>query len=116
MKQKQPSVGSMSLFSLCLHSYVLSSSGKLEHAGCGSVERNKQQGRSGCEAGTYFMALDVSEKCQSKIHWPQEHSEIAAAFRRSKHGELCSVVCIYCICFCVCVCVCVYVCMYILLL
>ena len=50
---------SNSLFSLCLHSYELSSSGKLEHVGLGTWERNKQQGGSGYEAGTYFMVLDV---------------------------------------------------------
>ena len=53
---------SNSLFSLCLHSYVLSSSGKLELVGWGSNERNKQQGGSAYEAGTHFVALDVSEK------------------------------------------------------
>ena len=90
--------GSMnnSLFSLCLHSYVLSSSGKLELVGWGSGERNEQQGGPGYEAGTYFMALDVSEKYQSQIQWPLEHLEISVAFRWSKHGELCSVACIYC--------------------
>jgi len=82
---------SNSLFSLCLHSYVLSSSGKLEPAGWGSGERNKQQGGSGYEAGTHFMALDVSEKYQ-----PLEHLEISVAFRWYKYGELCSVACIYC--------------------
>jgi len=76
---------SNSLFSLCLHSYVLCSSGKLELVGCGSGERNKQQGASGYEAGTYFMALDVSEKYLSQIQWPLEHFEISLAFRRSKH-------------------------------
>jgi len=96
-------VGSMSnsLFSLCLHSYVLCSSGKLELVGWGSGERNKQQGGSGYEAGTYFVALDVSEKYQSQMQWPLEHLEISVAFRRSKHGELCSVACIYCVCVCV---------------
>jgi len=80
-------VGSMSnsLFSLCLHSYVLSSSGKLELVGWGSGERNKQQGVSGYEAGTHFMALDVSEKYQSQIKWPLEHLEIYLAFRWYKH-------------------------------
>ena len=96
-------VGSMSnsLFSLCLHSYVLSSSGKLELVGWGSGERNKQQGGSGYEAGTYFMALDVSEIYKSQIHWPIEHLEIPVVFRQSKHGELCSVACIYCVCLCI---------------
>jgi hypothetical protein len=64
---------SNSLFSLCLHSYVLSSSGKLELSGRGNGERNKQQGASGYEAGTYFMALDISEKYLSQIQWPLEH-------------------------------------------
>ena len=63
---------SYSLFSLCLHSYELSSSGKLELVGLGTGESNKQQGGSGYEAGTYVMALEVSEKYQSKIHWPLE--------------------------------------------
>ena len=47
------------------------------------------------------MALDVSEKYQSQIHWPLEHLEISVAFRQSKHGELCSVACIYFECVCV---------------
>jgi len=67
---------SKSLFSLCLHSYVLSSSGKLELVGWGSGERNKQQGGSWYEVGTHFMALDVSEKYQSQILWPLQHLEI----------------------------------------
>jgi len=96
-------VGSMSnsLFSLCLYSYVLSSSGKLELVGWGSGERNKQQGRSWYEAGTYFMALDVSEIYQSQICWPLEHLEIPLVFRWYKHVELCSVACISCVCVCV---------------
>ena len=49
------------------------------------------------EAGTHFVALDVSEKYQSQIQWPLEHLEISVAFRRSKHGELCNVACIYCV-------------------
>jgi len=53
---------SKSLFSLCLQSYVLSSSGRLELVWWGSGERNKQQAGSGYEAGFHFMALDVSEK------------------------------------------------------
>ena len=64
------------------------------------MERNKQQGGSGYEAGTYFMALDVSEKYQSPKHWPLEHLVISVAFIQSKHGELCSVACIYCVCLC----------------
>jgi len=83
---------SNSLLSLYLHSYVLSSSGKLECVGWGRGERNKQQGGSGYEAGTHFMALDVSEKFQSQIQWPLEQLEIA--FRRPKRGEVCSVACI----------------------
>jgi len=92
-------VGNMtnSLFSLCLHSYVLSSSAKLELVGWGSDERNKQQGGSEYAAGTHFMVLDVSKNYQSQIHWPLEHFEISVAFGRSKHGELCSVACIYCV-------------------
>jgi len=43
------------------------------------------------------MALDDSEKYQSQIQWPLEHLEISVAFRRSKHGELCRVACIYCV-------------------
>jgi len=86
---------SNSLFILCLHSYVLSSSGKLELVGWGHGERNKQQGGSGYEAGTYFMALYVSEKYQSQIRWPLEHLEISVAFRQSKHGEVCSIAYIY---------------------
>ena len=58
------------------------------------------------------MALDVSEKYQSQIQWPLEHSEISVASRRSKNGELCSVACIYCVCVYVCMCVCVYICTY----
>jgi len=96
-------VGSVSnsLFSLCLHSYVLSSSIKLELVGWGSGEKNKQRGRSGYEASTYFMALDVREKYHSQILWPLEHLVISVAFRQSKHGELCSFACIYCICLCI---------------
>ena len=51
---------SNSLFGLCQHIYVLSISSKLEHDGWGHGERNKQQGGSGYEAGTYFMALYVT--------------------------------------------------------
>jgi len=91
---------SNTLFSFCLHSYVLSSSGKLELFGWGRGERNKQQGGSSYEAGTYFMALYVSEKCQSLVHWPLERLGISAAFRWSKHDELCSVACICCVCLC----------------
>ena len=43
------------------------------------------------------MALDISEKYQSQIHCPPEHLEIFVAFRLSKHDELCSVACIYCV-------------------
>jgi hypothetical protein len=60
-----------------------------------ATERNKQQGGSGCEDGTHFVALDVSEKYQSQIQWPLEHMEVSVAFRQSKHGELCSVACTY---------------------
>ena len=41
------------------------------------------------------MALDVSEKYQSQIHWPLECLEISVPFRQSKYGELCSVACVY---------------------
>ena len=44
------------------------------------------------------MALDVSEKYQSQIHWPLEYLEISVPFRQSKYGELCSVACVYCVC------------------
>ena len=92
-------VGSMSnsLFSLCLQSYVLSSSGKLELVGWGSGERNKQQGRSGYAAGTHFVALDVSVKYQSQIQWPLEHLEIFVACRWSKYGKQCclNLLCVY---------------------
>ena len=81
-----------SLFSLCLHRCVLSSSSKWnllgEEVGKGTSNR-EDQGMS--EAGTYFMALDISEKYQSQIQWPLEHVVISVAFRGSKHGELCSV-------------------------
>ena len=50
------------------------------------------------DEGTYFMALDVSEKYQSQIHWPLEHLEVSVAVRQSKHDELCSVACIYTVC------------------
>ena len=87
-------VGSMSksLFSLCLHSYVLSSSGKLELVGWGSGERNKQQGGWHPFYGT---------KCKWKI--PVRNTVATRifgdflAFRWSKHRELCSVACIYCV-------------------
>ena len=55
---------------------MLSSSSKLELVGCGSGVRNKQQGGSGYEADTHFMALDVSEKYESQIQWPLQHLEI----------------------------------------
>ena len=97
---------SNSLFSLSRHSCVLSSSGKLKLVEWGSGERNKKQGGSGYEAGTYFRALDVSEKYLSQIHWPLEHLEIAVAFRRFNHGDLCSVacMCIYSVCLCIYIC------------
>ena len=96
---------SNSLFSLCLHSYVLSSSGKLELGGWGSGERKKHQGGSGYDAGAHFMALGVSEKYQSQIQWPLQRLEISIAFRLSKHRSAmqCS---LYLLCVCVCVCVC----------
>ena len=76
--------------------------------GEGSGERNKQQGESGYEASTHFMALDVSEKYQSQIQWPLEQLAISVPFRQFEHGELCSVACIYCVFMCMCVCVCIY--------
>ena len=56
------------------------------------------KGTSYMQVGTYFMALVVSEKCQSQILWPLEQMEIFVALKRSKHGELYSVTCIYCVC------------------
>ena len=74
----------------------------------------KQEGGAGYEAGTQFMALDVSEKYRSQIHWPLEHLEISVAFRRPKQGELCNVFCMctynfceYLVCECIFLCVCV---------
>jgi len=96
---------SNSLINLCLHSYALSSSAKLELGGWVGGERNKEykykQGGSGYAAGTHFMVLDVSENYQSQIHWPLEHFEISVAFGQSQHGELCGVACIYCVFVCV---------------
>ena len=63
--------------------------------------KEQATGRIRYEAGSYFMALDISEKYQSQIHWPLEQLEISVAFRQSKHGELYSVTCIYCVCLCV---------------
>jgi len=94
---------SNSLYSLCLHSYVLSSSGKLELVRWGSGESSKQQGRSGCEAGTHFMALDVSEKYQSQIQLPLENLEISVAFRLKIVNF--AVLLVFTVCTFMCVCV-----------
>ena len=104
--RKNHFVGSMSnsMFSLCLHSYVLSSSGTLELVGWGSGERNKQQGGSEYEAGTHFMALYVSEKYQSQIQWLLEHLEISVAFRWWWTVQFC----LYLLCLYIYMCVCVY--------
>ena len=57
---------------------ALSSSGKLELAGCGSGERNRQRETdTGYEADACFMALDVNEKYQSQIYRSLEHMELA---------------------------------------
>ena len=68
---------------------------------------------SGSQRKKHFMALNVSVKYQSQIHWPLEHLEISLAFRGSKHGELCSVACIYRVCVCLCVCIYIYIYIYI---
>ena len=45
----------------------------LETCGVGKYRQTKDKGGAGCEANTSFMARDVSEKCQSKIHRPVDH-------------------------------------------
>jgi hypothetical protein len=44
--------------------------------------KTMQKGGSGCEAGTCFLALDVSEKYQSQIHRPLEHLVLAQSLLR----------------------------------
>jgi len=94
--RKNHFVGSMSksLFSLCLHSYVLCSSGTLELVGWGSGERNKQQGGSWYEAGTHFMALDVSGKI------PVPNTMATTTFGDSVAFSICVVFILNGMCFC----------------
>jgi len=47
-----------------------------EEMGKGTSNREDQ--------GTYFMALDVSEKYLCQIHWPLEHLEVSVALRQSE--------------------------------
>jgi hypothetical protein len=51
-------------------------------------KRTKQKEGTWYEAGTCFMALDVSEKYQSQIHELLEHLKISVPCRRSKHRKL----------------------------
>ena len=61
------------------------------------------KGTSKWEIRVWGWYLFYSNRCQWKIpvqiHWPIEHLEISVVFRWSKHGELCSVVCICFVCF-----------------
>jgi len=89
-------VGSMnkSLFGLCLHSYVLSSSGKLELDGWGSGEGTSNREDHGMRAAPILW-----HRCQWKIPVPNTMATgDSVAFRWFKHCELCSVACIYCVC------------------
>ena len=43
----------------------------------------KEKGGAGCEASVSFMAWDVTEKYQSKMHWPLEQLEISVACNAS---------------------------------
>ena len=44
--------------------------------------KTKQKGSAGYEAGTCFLALDISEKYQSQIHRSLEHMELVQSLLR----------------------------------
>jgi hypothetical protein len=48
--------------------------------GTGWVRKWGKEQATGYEACAWFMAINVSEKYQSQIHWSLEHLEIFVAF------------------------------------
>jgi hypothetical protein len=61
-------------------SFVQSTSCFLKLGGTRKWEKAKLKGGACYEASTVFMARDMSEKCQPKVHLPVGHQEMAPPF------------------------------------